>query len=80
MMRNLLKPSPEGLGELCRRLGIRRPLYFGDAESDAATHRAFGQGSFVAVGPTLARAPRRFDTTEQALEALLPPGRFRTKE
>ena len=76
----ILKPSPEGLAELCRRLGIRRPLYFGDAASDEATHRAFGRGTFVAVGPTLARAPRRFDTTGQALEALLPPGRYPTIE
>lgn len=65
------KPSPDGLGILCERMGRENPLFLGDTESDRSAFKAFGRGTFAAIGDILTDAPLRFDSAEKALEALL---------
>lgn len=65
------KPSPEGLRLLCERLGVSKPVFFGDTRSDMLAAEAFGKGYFVAVGDLLPDARFIYETPERALEALL---------
>ncbi len=67
----ILKPSPAGLALLTQRLGASHPLYFGDAESDLLSYRAFGQGGFVALGQVLTGWRPRYRHTEEALRDIL---------
>lgn len=64
------KPSPEGLRILCRKLGDRKPVYFGDTESDRKTLENLGEGVFVAIGDVLANYRNRYPDLKSALSAL----------
>lgn len=65
----ILKPSPLGLSLLCERAGAGAPLFLGDAESDREAARAFGRGSFGAIGCFLPYEPRSFKDPSEALAA-----------
>ena len=62
----ICKPSPLGLELLCKRFGAQNPLYFGDTASDLLAYKAFGKGSFVAIGELL-DVPHRFANCDEAL-------------
>lgn len=62
------KPSPHGLEILCTAINALNPLFLGDTESDRQTIRAFGRGTFVAIGDFLPDAEFVFATPEEALE------------
>lgn len=64
------KPSPEGLEQICRRLGTCWPIFFGDTASDRTSLMAFGRGDFVAIGNTLKNVEFRFKNIEDAIRAL----------
>lgn len=66
-----IKPSPGGLEVLCERMNRNAPLFLGDTESDRSAIRAFGRGTFVAIGDILTDAPLRFKSSEEALRELL---------
>lgn len=70
------KPSPLGIEILSKRMGFKRPVYFGDTASDVQALRAFGPGgSFIAIGDLLPEE-KSFPSAQAALEAvfsILPP-------
>lgn len=66
----ILKPSPDGIGLLCRRAGRNIPLFLGDAESDRQSLAAFGKGIFAAIGDFLPDASMSFASPDEALSAL----------
>lgn len=67
----VVKPSPDGLDIICRRFGYERPLFFGDTESDARSHRAFKRGWFAAIGGLLKEEPLSFASVREAMAELL---------
>lgn len=66
----ICKPSPRGLQILCERLNAQNPLYFGDTASDLMAFKAFGKGTFVAIGTMLDSEKLRFENCDAALDAL----------
>lgn len=67
----ILKPSPEGLGLICRRFGHETPLFFGDTTSDKMSFETFGRGGFVAIGEILANWIPNFPCVGDALSNLI---------
>lgn len=70
----ICKPSPIGIQLLCERLGAKNPLYFGDTASDLIAFKAFGHGSFVAIGNLLPEVQLRFKNCDEALNEIF--GKF----
>jgi len=65
----ITKPSPEGLAVLCEKTGTANPLFLGDAESDRQALRAFGKGTFAAVGDFLSDEAVRYSCPADALRS-----------
>ncbi len=65
----ITKPSPDGLAVLCEKSGTANPLFLGDAESDRQALRAFGKGTFAAVGDFLADEEIRYSCPSDALQS-----------
>ena len=61
------KPSPLGLQILCKTANASSPLFLGDTESDRQTVRAFGRGTFAAIGDFLPDAQYAFPGPDEAL-------------
>ena len=67
----ITKPSPVGLEILCGKFGAKNPLFFGDTASDYHAWKAFGAGSFAAIGGLLPEAEYVFEDTQTAVDTLL---------
>jgi len=66
----ITKPSPEGFYILSKTLKFDSIYYFGDTKSDLEAFKAYGKGTFFAIGNYLEGYPNSFENLKEALAFL----------